>query len=224
MSVLLLVLSLASVCIFQSIHHLVLPLRVLNQRMSDVMDSDPLGELKDNQDGSSIEINNLYELFKSLISNRKFSNNSFLTMPDVLAVVELAQACEMFEGTNYKAAGVCYNNIANFQFKNGKYNLAAENYFTSIQLADLCLGNQPYDKYNHVQKPPIQFKEPVVPQNKYKPYYYKVRAHRFYQFAICLYKELKYDAQKYENTTLQQETSSGRNKFLLNTGLADNWV
>jgi len=58
--------------------------------MSDVMDSDPLGELKDNQDGSSIEINNLYELFKSLISNRKFSNNSFLTMPDVLAVVELA--------------------------------------------------------------------------------------------------------------------------------------
>lgn len=90
MSVLFLVLSLASVSIFQSIHHLVLPLRVLNQRMSDVMDSDPLGELKDNQDGSSIEINNLYELFKSLISNRKFSNNSFLTMPDVLAVVELA--------------------------------------------------------------------------------------------------------------------------------------
>lgn len=67
-----------------------LPLRILNQRMQDVMESDPLGELPDNQDWSSIEINNLYELFKSLISNKKFSNNSFLMMPDVLAVVDLA--------------------------------------------------------------------------------------------------------------------------------------
>ena len=114
------------------------------------MESEPLGDLPDNKDGSSIEINNLYELFKSLISNKKFSNNSFLMMPDVMAIIDLAQACEMFEGTNYKAAGVCYNNIANFQIKNGKFNLASENYFTSIQLADLCLGNKLYDKYLHV--------------------------------------------------------------------------
>lgn len=42
------------------------------------MESEPLGDLPDNKDGSSIEINNLYDLFKSLISNKKFSNNSFL--------------------------------------------------------------------------------------------------------------------------------------------------
>lgn len=40
-------------------------------------------------------------------------------MPDALAAIDLAEACEMFEKIkNYKATGVCYNNIANYQAKN----------------------------------------------------------------------------------------------------------
>lgn len=115
--------------------------------MKDVMEAESLGDLPDKQDGSSIEIKKLYELFQSLISNKKFSNNDFMSKPNALAVIDLAEACNMFDGHNYKAAGVCYNNIANFQIKNGKYTLAAENFFLSVQLADLCLGEKLYEKY-----------------------------------------------------------------------------
>lgn len=44
--------------------------------------------------------------------------NSFLGMEDAVAVIDLAGACEMFEGIkNYRACGVCYNNIANYHVK-----------------------------------------------------------------------------------------------------------
>lgn len=33
---------------------------------------------------------------------------------DALAVIDLAEACNMFEGNNYSYAGICYNNMANF--------------------------------------------------------------------------------------------------------------
>ena len=60
---------------------------------------------------------------------------------DALAVIELADTCNIFENAfNYKAAGVCYNNMANFQYKNEVYNLAAKNYDYAILLADICMG------------------------------------------------------------------------------------
>jgi hypothetical protein len=37
--------------------------------------------------------------------------------PDALAVIDLAEACYIYEKTNKKAAGVCYNNMANIQLK-----------------------------------------------------------------------------------------------------------
>lgn len=43
---------------------------------------------------------------------------------DALAVIDLAEACNMFKyenPPNYKAAGICYNNIANIQYKVGKF-------------------------------------------------------------------------------------------------------
>ena len=52
-------------------------------------------------------------MFKSLISTKRFENNDFMNKPDALAVIDLAEACNMFDGSNYNAAGICYNNIAN---------------------------------------------------------------------------------------------------------------
>lgn len=63
---------------------------------------------------SSLELTLLYYEFKDLISAKKFENNDFMSKPDALAVIDLAEACNMFnEGSNPKAAGICYNNIAN---------------------------------------------------------------------------------------------------------------
>ena len=62
--------------------------------------------------------------FSDLISDREFENNHFLKMPDALAVISLAKTSNMFDAPkvkNHLSVGVCYNNIANLQLKNGKY-------------------------------------------------------------------------------------------------------
>jgi len=43
---------------------------------------------------------------------------------------------------NYKATGVCYNNIANYHFKNGKFDLAAQTFQIAIQQADLFIEKE----------------------------------------------------------------------------------
>ena len=40
---------------------------------------------------------------------------------------------------NYKAAGICYNNIGNIQFKNGKFDMAIENFKKAVDCAQFCL-------------------------------------------------------------------------------------
>ena len=85
----------------------------------------------------------LYEVFRTHIKEKKFENNDFLFKEDALAVIDLAEACNMFINEkddnnkiskekkgirNYKAAGICFNNMANIQYKNGTYDLAAENF------------------------------------------------------------------------------------------------
>ena len=78
------------------------------------MDAETLSDLTEVK-AACIEIYDLQDVFKKLISNKKFSNNDFLKQnSDVLAVLDLAEACNLFDGINYEAAGVCYNNIANF--------------------------------------------------------------------------------------------------------------
>jgi glutaminase len=69
-----------------------------------------------------------------LITTKNFTINSFLKLPDALAVIDLAEACEIFQQIgNYRATGVCYNNIANYQAKNGKFDLAIQNYDHAIE-------------------------------------------------------------------------------------------
>ena len=47
-----------------------------------------------------------------------------MNKPDAIAVIDLAEACNMFvneKTPNNKAAGICYNNIGNIQYKTGKF-------------------------------------------------------------------------------------------------------
>ena len=69
---------------------------------------------------------------------------------DVIALIDLAQACVLFSGQNYKAAGVCYNNIANLHYKNEKYQLAADSYNKAVHMAYVCLGDMtPHEFYRN---------------------------------------------------------------------------
>jgi hypothetical protein len=130
-----------------------------------------------------VEIKNLYELFSDLISNKKFMKNDFVKKSDVFAVIDLAQACTMFlKIKNHKATGVCYNNIANYQFKNHKFLLAKLNFEEAIKVSEYGIEESKSERNNKVLR-----------------YYVTVRAHRYYQKAVCTYKYLKYSQQKIEN-------------------------
>jgi len=68
------------------------------------------------EETSSLELTDLYEIFRQLIRTKKFENNDFMDKDDALAVIDLAEACNMFmeeKPPNSKAAGICFNNIGN---------------------------------------------------------------------------------------------------------------
>ena len=66
----------------------------------------------------------------------------------MLPLIDLAQACVLFSGYNYKAVGVCYNNIANLRYKNAIYVHAADSYNKAGYMAQVCLGKMnPEDFY-----------------------------------------------------------------------------
>lgn len=132
--------AIAVVMAYGTSHYIIRPLRQLNQKMRDIMSAGIDRDLEEEEESSSKELSKLYQVFNSLISNKKFENNDFMTKPDVLAVLDLAEACNMFDGSNYKAAGVCFNNIANIQYNNEKYILASENYFNAMDQAMIVLG------------------------------------------------------------------------------------
>ena len=47
--------------------------------------------------------------------------------------MDLAQAASIFKkSSNYRALGICYNNIANIQYKNAQYNEASLNFKKAI--------------------------------------------------------------------------------------------
>ena len=104
---------------------------------------------------------------------------------DVIATIDLAEACMQYNGQNYKAAGVCYNNIANLQYKNEKYKLAAENFSKAVHMSLVCLKkmdpeefyeNFPGDKPKKVAIQPYKY-QLTESQEKH---FTTVKAHRFY--------------------------------------------
>jgi tetratricopeptide (TPR) repeat protein len=112
--------------------------------INDGMKRDLQGE-----QSSSREIGDLYEVFRSLIKTKKFENNDFKDKEDALAVIDLAEASKMFieeAQKNHKAAGICYNNIGSIQFKQGKFDQAAENFKLAIDQAKLSLDRLQSEK------------------------------------------------------------------------------
>jgi hypothetical protein len=112
---LILTLGFSAIIAYQTAHYIIRPLRMLNNKMINIMYSRGADDIELTIDEeSSLELTLLYYEFKDLISAKKFENNDFMSKPDALAVIDLAEACNMFnEGSNPKAAGICYNNIAN---------------------------------------------------------------------------------------------------------------
>ena len=78
------------------------------------------------QEDTSAEVEQLKKLFQELLDTRRFEINDFLEKGDSEAIMDLAQAASIFKKSkNLKALGICYNNIANIQYKNAQYNEAA---------------------------------------------------------------------------------------------------
>ena len=170
-----------TLCMFSCIHRMIRPLRILIAKMKEIMssnnpDSSSGGELND--EASSEEIQALYKVFHDLIQDRLFSENAFLRRPsseDVISIMDLAKTCLMYQSEkNIKAAGVCYNNIANLHFKNGKFLIASKTYLEAIKQS-----NYKINQIRLINKDTSQYKE--------------VLAHRSYQLAIANYKYVRHE-------------------------------
>jgi hypothetical protein len=80
-----------------------------------------------------MEVEMLKTMFQELLDTRRFEINDFLKKSDSSAIMDLAQAASIFrKSNNYKALGICYNNIANVQYKNAHYNEASLNFKKAI--------------------------------------------------------------------------------------------
>ena len=72
------------------------------------------------------------------MDTRRFEINDFLQKEDAEAIMDLAQASSIFkQSKNQKALGICYNNIANIQYKNAQYHEAANNFSKAIQCVEI---------------------------------------------------------------------------------------
>ena len=118
-------------------------------RMNEILSEENYNEVHiDSSSGECKEIEDLQNQFSDLISDYKFTQNEFMKQEsDVIALIDLAQACVLFSGQNYKAAGVCYNNIANLYYKKEKYQLAAESYNKAVHMAFVCLKELTPDEF-----------------------------------------------------------------------------
>lgn len=146
------------------------PITVLNDRMRDLyytwIHTGVLGDIPIDEHLQSKDISLLYQMFEKIISEKKFASNDYMHKSDTLAVIDLAEACYLFEsdGPNYKAASVCYNNIANLQFKSGRYRLASENFEMAYRLALACLHEiDPWDVYTSKSSTRAELKRPDPP-------------------------------------------------------------
>jgi hypothetical protein len=85
---------------------------------------------------ASIEIKTLYESFDNLTTTIRFTNNAFNAGSDARALLNFAEAYQLFSGVNnLKAMGICLNNMGNIHYRNKRYNEACIDYKESIRLA-----------------------------------------------------------------------------------------
>ena len=166
--------------------------------MNEILQEDNYNEVSMNSEDSKCrEIKELQNKFSDLIADYKFSQNEFMKQEsDVIALIDLAQACVLFSGQNYKAVGVCYNNIANLHYKNEKYQLAADSYLKAWYMAYVCLGemtpNEFYKKFKSEKPDKIDALVDDPKKAELQTHFKTVKAHRFYQFAMCMYKVWRY--------------------------------
>ena len=96
---LILTLVFSSMLAYSTAHYIIRPLRMLNNKMVNIiLSQDEDAELTNNDEESSFELTLLYNQFKDLISAKKFENNNFMMKPDAMAVLDLAEACNIFDG------------------------------------------------------------------------------------------------------------------------------
>ncbi len=74
------------------------------------------------------------------MDTRRFEINDFLQKEDAEAIMDLAQASSIFkQSKNQKALGICYNNIANIQYKNAQYHEAANNFSKALMCVEILM-------------------------------------------------------------------------------------
>ena len=124
--------------------------------------------------------------------------------------MDLAQAASIFKKSkNLKALGICYNNIANIQYKNAQYHEAAQNFSKAVAAVEKLMEDlkgmlKSKDLMEGVLGEKLSRYEQSVKRESYKAelsYFEKVHAHRIYQYAMSRYKLMRYTPENIKDST-----------------------
>ncbi|EAS03566.2 tetratricopeptide repeat protein (macronuclear) [Tetrahymena thermophila SB210] len=81
----------------------------------------------------SSDLSLLYESFQNLFQTLIYTTQSLFDQDESLTLINLTKQVSYFQQfKNYRALGICYNNIANIHFNNNRFVEALENYSSSI--------------------------------------------------------------------------------------------
>ena len=170
-------------------------------------ESNKVGSSQSKQEDTSLEVEQLKKLFQELLDTRRFEINDFLQKNDSEAIMDLAQAASIFKKSkNYKALGICYNNIANIQYKNAQYNEAATNFTKALSAVEklmedliLMMKSIDHESSKAAKGMAAMYDRDIhLKRESYSTeleYFEKIRAHRVYQYAMSRYKLMRYSPQ-----------------------------
>jgi hypothetical protein len=73
------------------------PIRNLNSRLRTIIKSKDKTSIISVRQQVSKEITDLYDLCETIMKTNKFQNNDFMTKTEEMAIIDLAEACIIFE-------------------------------------------------------------------------------------------------------------------------------
>ncbi|KAL4509309.1 hypothetical protein ABPG72_018240 [Tetrahymena utriculariae] len=110
----------------------------------------------------SSDLSLLYQSFQNLFQTLIYTTQSLFDQDESQILINLTKQVGYFQQfKNYRALGICYNNIANIHFNNSRYLEALENYSQSVVCCKYELNAYQHSQYQIDFKNQQEFKQNI---------------------------------------------------------------
>lgn len=145
------VVNVALLLINETVKSIINPISDLAEVVKSLANDDTDADVTKNFEPNSKEICQLYNSFTKLKYIMKYANKEFLSGNDAQALINYANALNLYLELNHKeGVGITYNNIGNIHFKNERFEEAISCYRLAVQTVEDEL-NETHKKNHHQQ-------------------------------------------------------------------------